>query len=306
MKYILRYLTVVLVMSVLPASAQQQIMFTQYMFNQLAINPAYAGSHRTLSVTAMARMQWAGIDGAPNTQTLSAHSPIVKGDERLGVGLVFLHDKIGVTRQTGLYTSYSYRIPFRNKSHLAFGLQGGFTTYNAHYSQISTTDPAFANGDIKETHPNFGAGVFYSTSKFYAGFSVPQLLQTTFDRHNPDSDSKLVRHYFLTTGYVFTLNRELKLKPSLLVKAVAGAPVQLDLNMSLLMRELLWVGLSWRSFESIDALLQFQVSDRLQFGYSYDFSTTTELSRINSGSHELMVNYRVIEKRSRKKIPRYF
>jgi type IX secretion system PorP/SprF family membrane protein len=274
------------------------------MFNQMGINPAYAGSHKTLSLTALARKQWTGIEGAPSTQTLSVHSPIA--NQRVGVGLMFVHDKIGVITQTGFYNAYSYRIPFRNEGQLAFGIQGGFTTYNAEFSLVSDSDPAFASGDIRETHPNFGAGVFYNTKDFYIGFSVPQLLQTSFDRDNPDSDSKMIRHYFLSTGYVFTLDRLFKLKPGLLVKAVSGAPVQLDLNLSLLMNEILWVGLSWRSFESVDALLQFQVTKKLQFGYAYDFSTTTELSRINGGSHELMLNYRVIEKRSRKKIPRYF
>ncbi|NJM24715.1 MAG: type IX secretion system membrane protein PorP/SprF [Bacteroidia bacterium] len=287
-----------------PLVAQQQVMFTQYMFNQLAINPAYAGSHRTMSFTALARKQWAGIDGAPSTQTLSMHTPT--RNQRVGIGLLLLHDKIGVTKQTGVYNSYSYTIPFYNGGRLAMGLQAGFTTYNAQYSLISDTDPAFATGDIKETHPNIGAGVFYYTNKFYVGFSVPQLLQNRFDRKNPDSDSRIVRHYFLSSGYVFTLDRQLKLKPSVLVKGVAGAPIQVDLNLNLLMNEIMWVGLSWRSFESLDALLQFQVTKQLQVGYAYDFSTTSELSRINSGSHELMVNYRVIEKRSRKKQPRYF
>jgi len=301
----MRIFIVFLLLSSSTLFAQQQVMFTQYMFNQMGINPAYAGNHKTLSLTALAREQWTGVAGAPSTQTLSIHSPIK--NQRVGVGLLFLHDKIGVTRQTGIYNSYSYSIPFQNGGSLAFGLQGGFITYNAQYSLVSDTDPTFANGDIKETHPSFGAGVFYNTKqRFYIGLSVPQLLQTTFDRSNPDSDSKMIRHYFLTAGYIFKLDRNLKLKPNILIKAVSGAPVQFDLNLNLLMHEVLWVGLSWRSFESIDALLQFQVSKKLQFGYSYDFSTTTELSRINGGSHEIMLNYRVIQKRSRIITPRYF
>jgi type IX secretion system PorP/SprF family membrane protein len=304
MRSIGRFIIFIVLLSSSKTFAQQQVMFTQYMFNQMGINPAYAGNHKTLSLTALAREQWTGIEGAPSTQTLSIHSPIK--NQRLGVGLLFLHDKIGVTTQTGVYNAYSYSIPFRNGGSLAFGLQGGFITYNARYSLVSDSDPTFATGDIKETHPSFGAGVFYNTKRFYVGLSVPQLLQTTFDRNNPDSDSKMVRHYFLTTGYVFKLDRHLKLKPNILIKAVSGAPVQFDLNLNLLMHEVLWVGLSWRSFESVDALLQLQVSKKLQFGYSYDFSTTTKLSRINGGSHEIMLNYRVIQKRSKIITPRYF
>lgn len=304
MKLIKIFIAFAFLFSFSAAMAQQQVMFTQYMFNQLALNPAYAGSHRTLSVTALARKQWAGLDGAPSTQTLSVHSPIK--NQRVGVGLLVVNDKIGVTKQTGLYNSYSYRIPFQNGGRLAFGLQIGFTAYNAQFSKISDTDPTFA-GDVREVHPNVGGGLFYNTKLFYVGFSAPQLIQNTFDRNNLDSDSKMLRHYFLTAGYVFTLNRELKLKPNFLVKAVAGAPVQFDVNLNLLMREVLWVGLSWRSFESVDALLQFQISEKLQFGYAYDFSTTTKLSRVNSGSHEIMLNYRVLtKKRSRFVTPRYF
>jgi len=304
MKSIKIYITFAFLLGFSVAMAQQQVMFTQYMFNQMAINPAYAGSHKTLSVTALARKQWAGLDGAPSTQTLSVHSPIK--NQRIGVGLLVVNDKIGVTKQTGLYNAYSYRIPFQNGGQLAFGLQIGFTAYNAQFSKVSDTDPTFA-GDVREIHPNVGGGLFYNTKLFYMGFSAPQLIQNTFDKDNLDSDSKMVRHYFLTAGYVFTLNRQLKLKPNFLVKAVSGAPVQFDINANLLIQEVLWVGLSWRSFESIDALLQFHITEKFQFGYSYDFITTTELSRINSGSHEIMLNYRLQKKkRSRFVTPRYF
>lgn len=304
MKSIKIYIAFVFLFGFSAVMAQQQVMFTQYMFNQLALNPAYAGSHKTLSITALARKQWAGLEGAPNTLTLSVHSPII--NQRIGVGLLVVNDKIGVTKQTGLYNSYSYRIPFQNGGRLAFGLQIGFTAYNAQFSKISDTDPTFAS-DVREVHPNVGGGLFYNTKLFYVGLSAPQLIQNTFDKDNLDSDSKMLRHYFITTGYVFTLNRQLKLKPSLLVKAVSGAPVQFDVNLNLLMQEVLWVGLSWRSFESVDALLQFQITDKLQFGYSYDFSTTTKLSRVNSGSHEIMINYRVLNKRqSSPATPRYF
>ena len=299
------YITFAFLFGISAAIAQQQVMFTQYMFNHLAINPAYAGSHGTLSITALARKQWAGLEGAPSTQTLSAHLPIK--NQRVGAGLILINDKIGVTKQTGVYNAYSYRIPFQNGGRLAFGLQIGFTAYNAQFSKVSDTDPTFA-GDIKEVHPNVGGGLFYSTKLFYVGFSAPQLIQNTFDKDNLDSDSKMLRHYFLTAGYVFTLNRQLKLKPNFLVKAVSGAPVQLDLNLNLLMQEVLWVGVSWRSFESVDALLQFQITEKFQFGYSYDFSTTTKLSRVNNGSHEVSLNYRMLQKKQRSKFltPQYF
>jgi type IX secretion system PorP/SprF family membrane protein len=305
MKHINKILAFLLAIAFInKAHSQQQVMFTQYMFNTLAINPAYAGSHGTFSATALMREQWSGLDGAPSTQTFSIHAPV--RDQKMGLGFLFLHDKIGVTNQTGAYFSYAYKIEFPNEAKLSFGLQGGFTNFNAKFSQISSTDPTFAGNDVLEWQPNAGAGVFYSTERFYAGLSVPQLIESEFDRENPDSDSRLVRHYFVSSGYVFDLNADLKLKPNVLVKYVNGAPVQLDLNANLLIKEIVWVGMSWRSFDSMDAILQLQVSPRLQLGYAYDFATHSELQRVNSSSHELMLNYRIPTSRDRVVTPRYF
>ena len=284
--------------------AQQQVMFTQYMFNNLALNPAYAGSHEVISITAMLREQWTGINGAPSTQTLSIHSPLKY--QKMSLGALVLNDNIGVTSQTGAYFSYAYRIPLTQKGKLSFGLQGGFTHYNADLSSVSSTDPTFQFGDVNEVHPNVGFGMFYNTSRFYAGVSSPQLIENVFDKENPDSDSKIMRHYFATAGYVFDLNHSLKLKPNILIKAVEGAPVEIDVNTNLLIKEVLWVGLSWRSFDSFDAIIQFQISNQLQMGYSYDFITTTALSRVNGGSHEFMLNYRLAFSKIRVITPRYF
>jgi len=283
--------------------AQQQAMFTQYMFNTLAINPAYAGSHETFSANVLLREQWRGLDGAPSTQTFSMHAPV--RDQKMGLGFLFLNDKIGVTNQTGAFFSYAYKIAFTDRAKLSFGLQGGFTNFNAKFSQVSTTDPTFGQ-DVIEWQPNAGAGIFYSTDRFYFGASVPQLIETEFDKSNPDSDSKLARHYFFSSGYVFDLNQDLKLKPNVLVKYVKGAPLQVDLNANLLIKEIVWVGLSWRSFDSMDAIFQLQISPRLQFGYAYDFATQSQIRRINSGSHELMLNYRIPSARDRVVTPRYF
>lgn len=274
------------------AVAQQQAMYTQYMFNGLAINPAYAGSQESLSLTALARKQWSGIEGAPSTQTFSAHSPF--NEDKIGVGILLLHDKIGLTEQTAIYGSYAYKIKFNNNNKtLSFGLQAGFNHYSAEFSKVSSTDPAFANQDVNQAQPNFGFGLYYSTEHFYAGASVPQLLNNTLGQKNNRSGYDLVRHYFFTTGYLFNLNESLKLKPTLLVKAIKGAPMELDLNTSLLIKELVWVGISWRSFKSINALLQLQLTNKLQVGYAYDIATTSELRSINAGSHEVMLNYRL-------------
>ncbi len=286
------------------ALSQQQVMFTQYMFNGLAINPAYAGSHEAVSMTALGRQQWVGMEGAPSTQTFSVHAPIK--EKKIALGFLFLHDKIGITEQNGLYASYAYRIQFPKGGKLALGLQAGATNYAASFSKVSQSDPTFMGGDVNEFHPNVGFGAYYSTKRFYAGLSLPQMLNTAFDSDNPDSDSKMIRHYFITAGYVLDLNEHLKLKPNLLVKAVEGAPVEFDVNLSLLINEIFWVGGSWRSFDSFDAIFQFNLNNRFQVGYAYDFATTTELSRVNAGSHEIMLNYRIPTKRNKIITPRYF
>jgi type IX secretion system PorP/SprF family membrane protein len=297
-------LFVLLLVSMKAVQAQQQIMFTQYMFNGLAINPAYAGSHESISATALARKQWSGLEGAPSTQTFSVHSPI--RNQKMSLGLLMLHDNIGVTDQTGIYGSYAYRIAFNEKAKLALGLQAGISFYNAQFSKVSANDPTFSSGDVRESLPSFGFGAYYNTERFYLGVSAPQLNQSKFNKNNPDSDSKIIRHYFITSGYVFDLSPSLKLKPNVLIKTVVGAPVELDLNANLLIKEVLWLGLSWRSFDSFDALIQVQATDQLQIGYSYDFATTTALSRVNNGSHELMLNYRFSFSRKRILTPRYF
>ncbi|MGI9543981.1 MAG: PorP/SprF family type IX secretion system membrane protein [Cyclobacteriaceae bacterium] len=287
--------------------AQQEVMFTQYMFNGLALNPAYAGSHESVSLTLLARDQWSGIDGAPNTQTFSIHSPINK--KNIGLGLQVIRDKISVFNQIGVNASYAYRIP-TEKGKLSLGLQAGFTSYQADFTQLSTDQGGSQvfGANVSKFLPNFGAGVYYYSKKYYLGFSIPQLISNGLNESvvGVDSDARQRRHYFLTGGYVFELNRNVKFKPNLLLKAVAGAPIELDVNGSFLFNDVLWLGLSWRSFADIDALLEVQLTPELLLGYSYDFANTTDLRRVNSGSHELMLNYRLRYTRRTMLSPRYF
>jgi len=285
------------------AQGQQQVMFSQYMFNGLAINPAYAGSQESMSLTALMREQWAGLEGAPSTQTFSAHTPFEK--KNIGVGLLFLHDKIGITDQTGVYGSYAYKIKTGKEGVLSLGLQAGFTHYAARYSEISTTDITFASGDVTEFHPNFGFGAYYSTRRFYAGFSIPQLLQTRIDKNNDNSESKIVRHYFIHSGYVFDLGKDFKVKPNVLIKSVEGAPVEIDLNANFYYKDLVGLGASWRSMDAIVMIVQVQITNKLLLGYSYDFGMT-DIRRVSSGSHELSLNYRFSFTKSKIVTPRYF
>lgn len=290
-------------------NAQQQPMYTQYMFNGLLINPAYAGTQETFTATAMTRKQWAGIDGAPVTQTFSAHSPLDNLRTRrrpgsaISLGLTLFHDRIAITSETGLLASYAYRIKFPDHSYLSLGIQGGVSQFRMRYSELGLDDPQFSGGDVSEWQPDFGAGLYYRGERFYAGLSAPQLI-----RHRIQPGQKafpLSPHYFFTAGYVFDINRDVKLKPSVLLKSFSGI-VQMDLNCNVFLNERVSAGLSWRSSEAVATMVQLQAHPRFGFGYSFDIPYSSGVSRLSNGSHELMVNYKVPRKRIRTINPRYF
>lgn len=291
--------------------AQQQATYSQYMFNGLAINPAYAGSQEALSMTALGRFQNLGLPGAPTTQTFTAHSPLL--NQRVGLGLLVIHDQLSVINQTGVHFSYAYRVPIKKDiSTLSFGVQGGMSMYRAEYSQLDlynnptngAIDPAFSQ-DVRESRPNVGAGVYYETRLGYLGLSVPSMLNNVFERGQDYETVYQSVPFMLTGGYVFTLNRLLKIKPNFLFKVVDEKPVEFDLNASVLYDEALWLGVSYKSSKQIVWLTQAKINDQLQFGYSYTISAgpirTAEL-----GSHEIMVNYRFWFNKRGVVSPRYF
>lgn len=286
--------------------AQQQAMFTQYMFNGLALNPAYAGSQGATSATVMARKQWLGFDGTASTETFSLHSPIL--DKNIAVGTMLLHDRIGVTDQTGLNLTFSYQIRFP-KGVLSMGAQGSFTSYRARFSRLLVlhpNDPNFSGDDVNRFMPNVGTGFYYYTDRLYVGISVPQLMNHYYDPYAENSRARQIRHYLLTGGYVFDLGHDFKLKPSALVKMVSGAPVQVDLNANLLIKNVIWIGASYRSFESVDALLELQLTNQFKLGYAYDFATSRQVRAVTGGSHEVMLNYRFSFSKTKLITPRYF
>jgi type IX secretion system PorP/SprF family membrane protein len=311
MKAACRYcLFTVLIHSVVLCHGQQQPMYTQYMFNGLVLNPAYAGSQETFSATAIMRKQWVGIDGSPETQTFSANSPLddLRNKRRPGshvsLGLTLFRDRIAITSQTGFLASYAYKLRLANNSFLSFGLQGGFSQFRIQYSDLNLNDPWFGTGDITEWHPDFGAGAYYQTASFYAGLSAPQMLRPKIKGNQ--SLLALSPHYFFTMGYLLHINRSVKLKPSVLIKKFTGNIYQFDINCNLFLNETLNLGLSWRSFESLGTLIQFQLHPRFGFGYAYDIPYGNEISRLSNGSHEIMVNYRVPKKKIRTINPRFF
>jgi type IX secretion system PorP/SprF family membrane protein len=290
-------------------AAQQVATYSQYMFNGLAINPAYAGHHDALSATALGRFQNVGLKGAPNTQTFSAHSPLV--NNKGSVGLLVIHDQLSVINQTGVHFSYAYRIPLnsnqRNQTKLSFGLQGGVSMYNAKYTELETrdqNDPAFAS-DIRESRPNIGAGLFLNNNDYYIGLSMPSMLNNVFERGEDYETVYQSKPIILTGGYVFLINRMFKLKPNFLFKAIDNRPVEFDLNVNGLFDEVLWFGLSYKSSRQVVMMTQLQVTEQIQFGYSYTLSAGP-IRVVELGTHEVMLNYRFWFNKKGVVSPRYF
>ena len=280
---------------------QQDPQYTQYMYNQNVLNPAYAGSKGVMSIGMLGRTQWVGVEGAPQTLTLSIHSPVGRN---VGLGFSVIHDEIGPAIEDNLYADFSYTIHTSEEGNLAFGLKAGFTFLNVRSLDGQLADPSL-NEPVNKATPNFGAGVFYYKQKFYVGLSIPNFLET---RHL-ESDNGIVStasekmHYFLTSGYVFDVSEDVKLKPSAMVKAVIGAPVSVDLSVNALINEKFELGLSYRFDDSVSAILGLNISDDMRIGYAYDY-TTSNFGQFNSGSHEIMLLFDF----NRKKIksPRFF
>ena len=283
---------------------QQDPHYTQYMYNQNILNPAYAGSRGDLSIGLLGRTQWVGIDGAPDTQTLNVHGAV---GNRVGLGLSVIHDQIGPAEESNLSLDFSYTLPVSETGNLAFGVKGTYTMLNVGIlSPLEANDFALLE-PREDSYPNFGAGAYYYTDKFYAGFSVPNILENysyTIQSHQVvDVSDKM--HLFGTLGYVFDLSNDLKFKPSAMVKMVQGSPVSLDLNGSLFINELFEIGLSWREGDSIDAIIGVQASPTIRIGYAYDH-TLTNLSNFNSGSHEIMLLFDLDFAKKHIKSPRFF
>jgi type IX secretion system PorP/SprF family membrane protein len=283
-----------LVVIVFESSAQQSIVYSQYLYNGLIINPAYAGSHVQLSATLSYRNQWVNFEGAPQTATLGAHTTVNKS--KVGLGLLFTSDKIGSYTNTGAFGSYAYRIRDRKGGVFAMGVQGGIHNFRADYTELNLKngqDPRF-NGTVSELKPNFGGGVFYYNKKFFGGFSVPVILKHSKFFNGGLEQLALARHYYLYLGAMLPLDRmeKIKLSPSFLIRAQEGTPLNADVNLQMIFHDLISAGVSYRTEESFTTLLNFKLSEKFNFGYSYDW-VTADIRRFSNGTHEFMLNYRV-------------
>lgn len=287
--------------------AQQDPMFSQYMFNILSINPAYAGSADRLSLVGIHRSQWVKFDGAPVTQTITAHAPL--RFEALSIGGSVINDKHGPVSQTSVFADLSYRIFFA-KSKLAFGLKTGLNLFSANLLDLNPVvdgDLTFANNISAKPLPNFGFGAMWYSKKWYVGLSMPRLLQNKLlEGELPNfNGNKEKIHGFLIAGYVWDLNYYVKFKPTILLKGVDGAPPGMDITANFMLYDKFWIGAMYRWNDAVGALVQYEINNKLKFGYAYDY-VTSDLGRYTSGSHEVMLGYDFGKGYKGEVSPRYF
>ena len=287
--------------------AQQDPQYTQYMYNMNVINPAYAGISEGLSVGALYRSQWVGLDGGPETFTFNIHSPV---GNQLALGLSVISDKIGPVEETNAYVDVSYTIPVGMETRLAFGVKGGFTFHDiaigeSQISLVDLGDPFFANA-INETTPNIGAGVyFYKPNKYYVSVSVPNILNGVHLDANGTKIGSESEHLFAAAGYVFDLSENFKLKPHALLKYAFDAPVSYDLNANVFMYDLVEVGIGYRLDDSFSGMVNFRVMDNIRIGYAYD-AIQSDLDIVTNASHEIFINFDLNFSSKVSRSPRYF
>lgn len=311
-KTIRHFLLLLAVVSAGAAYAQQSSLYTMYMWNQLILNPAYAGSRDAVAASLVSRHQWVGLDGAPSTQVLSIHSPLP--NDNLGVGLTIENDRIGPTNNTGIWGDFSYNIQAGEKAKLSFGLRAGVAVYQADLRGLDNIDPndqAFMTNVENQMLPNFGFGAYYHGDRGYIGVASPTILENemnSFSIQNTNQRGVGERHYYFMAGYVLNLSADsggVMFKPSTVIRMVNGAPVSFDLSAMFLIQQKFWIGGAYRYMDSFAGILSMNITDHLQIGYAYDFGTS-RLNNYHNGSHEIMVSYDFFKPDIKMRSPRYF
>jgi type IX secretion system PorP/SprF family membrane protein len=302
----MRKLVLVLLFCSVASFAQQDAQFTQYMYNTISINPAYAGSRGVISVLGLYRTQWVGLDGAPETSSFSVNTPV---GNNVGLGVSLVNDKIGPTNENNISADFSYSIPTSATAKLSFGIKGSANLFKLDPTKLTPEnqgDPQFQDFKNKFS-PNIGAGVYWHSDKGYIGLSVPNFIETNRYDNNETAIFKEQINYYLIAGYVFNLDHYelIKFKPAVLAKMVEGSPLQVDASANFMFNEKFVVGVSYRWSAALSAMAGFQITDSLYLGYAYD-RETTKLVNYNSGSHEIFLRFEFLNKYSRITSPRFF
>lgn len=302
------YFIAILALAINELRAQQDPHYTQYMYNMSVINPAYAGSKETMSGGALYRAQWVGLDGAPTTGTFFLHSPVGRN---VGLGLSVVSDKIGPVEENNIYADFSYTLNLGGEHRMAFGLKGGLTMHKIDFETIyptlpqpSPTDPFFASNP-NTTFLNIGSGLFYYTNKYYVAFSVPNMLKSKYLDFSGRQYGTDVIHYFLTGGYVFDLNPNLKFKPFAMIKSSISAPTSVDVSTNFMLYDKLEFGATYRLEDSFGAMVNFAVTPSLRIGYAYD-RVVSDLRTVAPASHEVMILFDLNFPKKVSRSSRYF
>lgn len=291
---------------------QQDAQYTQYMYNTVSVNPAYAGSRGNLSIAALYRSQWVGLDGAPKTQTFNMHSPI--GYRGMGIGLSIVNDQIGPTSETNFDLDFSYTLQLAKEARLSFGLKASGQLLDIRFSELNQDignpggpDPTLQQDIMNRFSPNIGGGVYYHTDRFYAGLSVPRILETSHFDESSLSTAKEQMNFYLITGYVLDMSAFWKFKPTLLIKAAQGAPLQVDVSANFMYNDKLILGAAYRWDAAFSGMVGFQISPSFLVGLAYD-REITELGQaiFNDGSFEVILRYDFIKSKTTVKSPRFF
>ena len=284
-------LTLACLLGAMSTKAQQLPMYSQYMNNELIINPAVSGTVDHSPLQMSFRNQWAGFNGSPTTYVLSYHR---KQKENVGLGAVLFNDNTGgAINRTGLALSYAYHIPI-STGKLSLSLAANISQFTFNSADLSPNDPdPLIDGSSESSFvPDATFGAYYYTDKFFAGFSVPNLIETPININTAVNNTNfLIRHYFLHTGYKLEINDNLDLQPSLMLKSIISTGVQYDVNLRASFKDKIWLGASYRDQDAV--VLMYGVNYKNYFvGYSYDI-TLSDIGNYSNGSHEIFLGYKL-------------
>jgi len=299
--------------------AQQDVQFTQYVFDGLAVNPGYAGYKEVTNAHILYRDQWTGIEGSPKTLTASIDG--VTNDKRMGLGFQVINDQLGAENNLSAFASYAYRIRVGEDERLSLGLAAGLIQYSVDGSKLTllNSDPNYSNVKVNVINPDLNFGIFYASYHYFWGLSVTDLLSNL--QYNSSNYLYLyrVRHYYAQAGALWDLSDDISVKPSFLLKEDLKGPTNLDLNLFFLLGKQVWVGASYRTgvklfskpnleanlanADAVSGVVEFNLDQHWRVGYSYDY-TTSHLQSASGGTHEISLGYRFLRKNAPMLTPR--
>lgn len=289
--------------------AQQDAAFSHYMYNTLIVNPAYAGSKGDISANLLHRSQWVGFEGAPHTQTLTAHTPIL--NENAGAGISFISDRLGQTVSNTFFADFAYRIKFDEAKSLSFGAKLGIQHRFADFKDMNLEtpdDPDFISAETRAWLPNIGLGIMYFTNRFYVGYSAPQIIQNDYEAYSGQTQSEYSgqrRHHYFILGSLQRLNRDWDFKGTMSARATNGAPAVFDLSAEFIYDRKFRIGTMFRYTDAIGIMTGFRIAENLYLGYAFDWSFSNKTMKYNYGSHEAIIRFVKQDKRT-KNCPAYF